>query len=154
RRRAPREEHVDLLLRELGGEGREALGAAFRRAIDHEIALAVLVAELQHALVELDEVHVVRRDRHRLEHADALWLSGGRRLLLRAKGRRRERQCTRQECPSRGHGWPYSSPSLVSRQALDHSIARSARCRIACGMVMPSARAVLKLITRSTPLDC
>jgi hypothetical protein len=75
RRRAARQDQVDFLAHQLGGERAEALRVSLGRAVEQHQARAFDVAALLHALAEAVHVLRVEVQRRGLEHADAMRLA-------------------------------------------------------------------------------
>ncbi len=130
---AARRDHVDLAADEIGGQCGQPIIVALRPAVFDRHVLSLDIAGFAQSLVERGHIRCSRAGRAGAEEADHR-----HRLLLRAQGARRRHRAAQQE----------------HQLAAPHSMTSSARARIDCGTVRPSALAVLRLTTSSNVVGC
>ncbi len=132
------DDEVDIQGDQLGGERRRAVHLSFRVSLFEEkvvsLDIAAFAQQLLEGLVRRGVFGVVRRPH--ADHANAPHFPGA--LTPRARRRTEQHAC----CDADEHA------------SIDHRITSSARSSSACGIVMPSALAVFRLITSSNLDAC
>src|SRR5262249_45448314 len=126
---------VDVQPNELGCDGWKQVGLSVRGAVLHDEIAPLDIAQLRERAFQRSDVRGHPFLRHHAEVADAVHAS---RLLCRSGegGRKHSRDGPKEHAP------------------VHYSTTWSARARSDCGIVSPSALAVLRLITRSNLVGC